>query len=108
MPLPNRVQQYYPSALDCCSLYHQLLVLCDTAKFCNCVESSTDLSAAASSFVEKNMQPVPSRPGLGLRPPLPSYGQGPSISALAQQQQQLHHPAFVPPQAQKYSTLFVG
>ncbi|KAG6914797.1 hypothetical protein DXG01_015228 [Tephrocybe rancida] len=42
--------------------------------------------------------------GLGLRPPLPSYGQGPSMSALAQQQQ-MH---FVPPQAQKQTTLFVG
>ena len=50
------------------------------------------------------MQPVPNRLGLGLRPPLPSYGQGPSISALAQQQQ-MH---FVPPQAQKQTILFVG
>ncbi|KAF8635853.1 hypothetical protein AX15_000045 [Amanita polypyramis BW_CC] len=50
------------------------------------------------------MQPVPNRLGLGLRPPLPSYGQGPSISALAQQQQ-MH---FVPPQVQKQTTLFVG
>lgn len=50
------------------------------------------------------MQPAPNRLGLGLRPPLPSYGQGPSISALAQQQQ-MH---FVPPQVQKQTTLFVG
>ncbi|KAF8895252.1 hypothetical protein BD779DRAFT_1735992 [Infundibulicybe gibba] len=50
------------------------------------------------------MQPAPNRLGLGLRPPLPSYGQGPSMSALAQQQQ-MH---FVPPQAQKQTTLFVG
>ncbi|KAF8627403.1 hypothetical protein AX17_006218 [Amanita inopinata Kibby_2008] len=50
------------------------------------------------------MQPVPNRLGLGLRPALPSYGQGPSISALAQQQQ-MH---FVPPQAQKQASLFVG
>ncbi|TFK70553.1 hypothetical protein BDN72DRAFT_766296 [Pluteus cervinus] len=50
------------------------------------------------------MQPVPNRLGLGLRPPLPSYGQGPSISALAQQQQ-MH---FMPPQPQKQTTLFVG
>ena len=50
------------------------------------------------------MQPVPNRLGLGLRPPLPSYGQGPSISALAQQQQ-MH---LVPPQAQKLIKLFVG
>ncbi len=49
------------------------------------------------------MQPMPNRMGLGLRPPLPSYGQGPSISALAQQQQ-MH---FVPPN-QKFTTLFVG
>ncbi|KAG6810114.1 hypothetical protein H0H92_013256 [Tricholoma furcatifolium] len=47
---------------------------------------------------------MPNRAGLGLRPPLPSYGQGPSMSALAQQQQ-MH---FVPPQAQKQTTLFVG
>ena len=53
------------------------------------------------------MQPIPSRLGLGLRPPLPSYGQGPSMSALAQQQQMLHQ-GFVPPQAQKQTTLFVG
>ncbi|KAF9464207.1 hypothetical protein BDZ94DRAFT_1162632 [Collybia nuda] len=49
------------------------------------------------------MQPM-NRLGLGLRPPLPSYGQGPSMSALAQQQQ-MH---FVPPQAQKQTVLFVG
>ncbi|EGN97903.1 hypothetical protein SERLA73DRAFT_91057 [Serpula lacrymans var. lacrymans S7.3] len=53
------------------------------------------------------MQPLPNRLGLGLRPPLPSYGQGPSMSALAQQQQMLHQ-NFVPPQAQKLTTLFVG
>ncbi|KAJ7599897.1 hypothetical protein C8J56DRAFT_909077 [Mycena floridula] len=54
------------------------------------------------------MQPgIPNRMGLGLRPPLPSYGQGPSMSALAQQQQMsMHH--FVPPSAQKQTTLFVG
>ena len=50
------------------------------------------------------MHPMPNRLGLGLRPPLPSYGQGPSISALAQQQQM----QFVPPQVQKQTTLFVG
>jgi RNA-binding protein 25 len=49
----------------------------------------------------------PNRLGLGLRPPLPSYGQGPSMSALAQQQQM--HQQFVPPHAQKQpTTLFVG
>ncbi|KAJ6456193.1 hypothetical protein C8R45DRAFT_583582 [Mycena sanguinolenta] len=41
------------------------------------------------------------RLGLGLRPPLPSYGQGPSISALAYQQQAQIQP-------QKQTTLFVG
>ncbi|KAJ7831432.1 hypothetical protein B0H13DRAFT_2371454 [Mycena leptocephala] len=41
------------------------------------------------------------RLGLGLRPPLPSYGQGPSISALAYQQQAQMQP-------QKQTTLFVG
>ncbi|TFY73025.1 hypothetical protein EWM64_g10987 [Hericium alpestre] len=54
------------------------------------------------------MQPTPNRLGLGLRPPLPSYGQGPSMSALAQQPQMLHPPAFVPPQQHKQVTLFVG
>ena len=54
-------------------------------------------------FSEGKMQP--NRLGLGLRPPLPSYGQGPSMSALAQQQQQMH---FVQPQAQKQTNLFVG
>lgn len=48
----------------------------------------------------------PNRLGLGLRPPMPSYGQGPSISALAQQQQ-MHHGQFVPPQP-KNITLFIG
>ena len=33
------------------------------------------------------------------------YGQGPSMSALAQQQHQMH---FVPPQAHKHTNLFVG
>lgn len=46
------------------------------------------------------------RLGLGLRPPMPSYGQGPSLGALAQQQQQM---AFAPPHAQqKQTTLFIG
>ncbi|KAI0917614.1 hypothetical protein AcW1_007220 [Taiwanofungus camphoratus] len=52
------------------------------------------------------MQPMPNRLGLGLRPPMPSYGQGPSISALAAQQQMLHQ-QFVPPQP-KATTLFIG
>ncbi|KAJ6600952.1 hypothetical protein DFH09DRAFT_1126322 [Mycena vulgaris] len=41
------------------------------------------------------------RLGLGLRAPLPSYGQGPSMSALAYQQQAQIQP-------QKQTTLFVG
>ncbi|KAI9442985.1 hypothetical protein H4582DRAFT_1807919 [Lactarius indigo] len=49
----------------------------------------------------------PNRLGLGLRPPLPSYGQGPSMSALAQQQQ-MHVQGFVPPQSQKQISLFIG
>ncbi|KAF8349387.1 hypothetical protein F5887DRAFT_1070714 [Amanita rubescens] len=52
------------------------------------------------------MQQAPNRLGLGLRPPAPSFGQGPSISALAQQQQQQMH--FAPPQVHKQTTLFVG
>ncbi|KAJ7178702.1 hypothetical protein C8R43DRAFT_974142 [Mycena crocata] len=43
----------------------------------------------------------PNRLGLGLRAPLPSYGQGPSMSALAFQQQSQMQP-------QKQTTLFVG
>jgi RNA-binding protein 25 len=54
------------------------------------------------------MQGLPNRMGLGLRPPPPSYGQGPSIQALAQQQH-LGAPAFgVPPGAQRATNLFVG
>lgn len=49
------------------------------------------------------MNPMPNRLGLGLRPPLPSYGQGPSMQALAQQQQQMQYM-----QAPKTATLFVG
>ncbi|THV03664.1 hypothetical protein K435DRAFT_835728 [Dendrothele bispora CBS 962.96] len=47
----------------------------------------------------------PNRLGLGLRPPMPSFGQGPSMQALAQQQQAMQ---FMPPQAQKPTKLFVG
>ncbi|KZT12192.1 uncharacterized protein LAESUDRAFT_641758 [Laetiporus sulphureus 93-53] len=50
---------------------------------------------------------MPNRLGLGLRPPMPSYGQGPSISALAQQQHMLHHQQFIPPQPRS-TTLFIG
>ncbi|EJF56039.1 hypothetical protein DICSQDRAFT_94089 [Dichomitus squalens LYAD-421 SS1] len=51
----------------------------------------------------------PNRLGLGLRPPMQSYGQGPSMSALAAQQHMQHPPAFVPPQPQqKPTTLFIG
>ena len=53
------------------------------------------------------MQPgMHNRLGLGLRPPLPSYGQGPSMSALAQQQH-MHHQPFASPQP-KSTTLFIG
>lgn len=52
------------------------------------------------------MQPMPNRLGLGLRPPMPSYGQGPSIQALAQQQH-MQHGQFVPPQSKTVS-LFIG
>ncbi|KAL4080580.1 hypothetical protein J3A83DRAFT_4200622 [Scleroderma citrinum] len=54
------------------------------------------------------MQPAPNRLGLGLRPPLPSYGQGPSMSALAQQQQMLHQPYAMAPPTHKQTNLFVG
>lgn len=36
---------------------------------------------------------------------MPSYGQGPSMQALAQQQ---HMSSFTPPQAQKSTNLFIG
>ena len=49
----------------------------------------------------------PNRLGIGHRPPMQSYGQGPSISALAAQQHMQHPPAFVPPQP-KPTTLFIG
>jgi hypothetical protein len=52
-------------------------------------------------------QPAPNRLGLGLRPPVPSFGQGPSISALAQQQQMLQLQQF-PGQPPKAISLFVG
>ena len=46
------------------------------------------------------------RPGLGLRPPMPSYGQGPSMMTLAQRQQtQAHLRAGA---QQEGVTLFVG
>jgi hypothetical protein len=54
-----------------------------------------------------NMQPMPNRMGLGLRPPMPSFGQGPSMQALAQQQH-MQPPSFVPPQAQRATNLFIG
>lgn len=44
----------------------------------------------------------PNRMGLGMRPPMPSFGQGPTMGALAQMGQ------FGPPQTQKQTTLFVG
>ncbi|KAH8104938.1 hypothetical protein DFH11DRAFT_1646152 [Phellopilus nigrolimitatus] len=44
------------------------------------------------------------RPGLGLRPPMPSYGQGPSMMTLAQRQQP--PPPMRP--AQEGITIFVG
>ncbi|KAH8086016.1 hypothetical protein BXZ70DRAFT_1045504 [Cristinia sonorae] len=53
------------------------------------------------------MQPMHNnRLGLGLRPPLPSYGQGPSMSALAQQQH-MHQQQHSTPQP-KSTTLFIG
>ena len=53
------------------------------------------------------MQGLPNRMGLGMRPPAYGMGQGPSISALAQQQQTSHSP-FVPQQALPQHNLFVG
>ncbi len=53
------------------------------------------------------MQGQPNRMGLGMRPPVYGMGQGPSISALAQQQQ-MSSQQFVPPQSQQQRNLFVG
>lgn len=64
--------------------------------------SSISLPSYERGF-KGNMQH--NRMGLGHRPP--SYGQGPSISALAAQQQMHHPPAFTPPQP-KPTTLFIG
>ena len=52
------------------------------------------------------MQPAPNRLGLGMRQPLPSYGQGPSMGALAHQQQMQHHQQL--PQPQKVVPVFIG
>ena len=52
------------------------------------------------------MQPAPNRLGLGMRQTLPSFGQGPSMGALAHQQQMLHHQQFSPPS--KVVPIFVG
>ena len=54
------------------------------------------------------MQGLPNRMGLGMRPPaMYGMGQGPSMSALAQQQQ-MSHPPFVAQQAHPQHNLFVG
>jgi hypothetical protein len=54
------------------------------------------------------MQGLPNRMGLGMRPPVYGMGQGPSMSALAQQQQMANN-QFVPPQAPRpQHNLFVG
>jgi RNA-binding protein 25 len=53
------------------------------------------------------MQGLPNRMGLGMRPPAYGAGQGPSMSALAQQQQ-MAQPAFTPQHAQPQHNLFVG
>ncbi|KAI0036260.1 hypothetical protein K488DRAFT_41458 [Vararia minispora EC-137] len=49
------------------------------------------------------MQPLPNRMGLGLRPNMPAYGQGPSMSGIAQ-----HPPSFVPQAPRRSVQLFVG
>ncbi|KAF9781792.1 hypothetical protein BJ322DRAFT_1144605 [Thelephora terrestris] len=52
------------------------------------------------------MHPAPSRLGLGMRQSLPSFGQGPSMGALAHQQQMMHHQQFPPPS--KVVPVFIG
>ena len=52
------------------------------------------------------MHPAPNRLGLGMRQPLPSFGQGPSMGALAHQQQLQHHQQFSQPP--KVVPLFIG
>jgi len=54
------------------------------------------------------MQGLPNRMGLGMRPPAFGMGgQGPSMGALAQQQQ-MTQPAFIPQQSQPQHNIFVG
>ena len=52
------------------------------------------------------MHPAPNRLGLGMRQPMPSFGQGPSMGTLAHQQQMLHHQQL--PQSSKMVPVFVG
>ena len=52
------------------------------------------------------MHPAPNRLGLGMRPSMPSFGQGPSMGTLAHQQQLLHHQQFSPPP--KVVPVFIG
>ena len=51
------------------------------------------------------MHPAPNRLGLGMRQPMPSFGQGPSMGALAHQQQMLHQQFSQPP---KVVPVFIG
>lgn len=53
-----------------------------------------------------DMHPAPNRLGLGMRQPMPSFGQGPSMGALAHQQQMLHHQQFSQPS--KVVPVFIG
>jgi hypothetical protein len=73
----------------------------------NAAASQLFLSPNFSSKTSRTsmMQPAPNRLGLGLRPPMPmpSFSQGPSTSALAQQQ----HQQF-PCQPPKVISLFIG
>lgn len=52
------------------------------------------------------------RAGLGMRPPIPSYGQGPSMMALAQGRQQQQAPHMGPPRGaaenSEGTTIFIG
>ena len=61
---------------------------------------------STSNDERTKMHPAPSRLGLGMRQPMPSFGQGPSMGALAHQQQMMHHQQF--PQPSKIVPVFIG
>ena len=70
------------------------------------LHSTDNYPSDTSNDKPDKMHPAPNRLGLGMRPPLPSFGQGPSMGALAHQQQMLHHQQLPPPP--KVVPVFIG